>query len=568
MGNTFGWSGTETLQQNTTELEEGTSEAKISPDRVTSNLAYPFEIPRFNNVMRTDSKRNGYGEERKRDHLIDPTSRDDCFNAMLIAEDGDNSATVATRMVAQRTKPRETSINTTENIDKRFTSAGDNPKSGSWRWLLAPDGSYATVDNTMPSQKRHRRCTIDSDTRIKPEIVASSHVMMIDSTKVDKNKAVSENDPKLSNWHWLLTPDGSFATGGNTSSSRKQRKRPKNDAITVRKRKRASFNEKKILRQKPQPSTWYWLLAPDGSCLTAGNPTLTRKRRKFSGANSVLVEKCVYSVLTPRIGNGFGQKSMEGKYGIDDNDDDEIVTVTDTDGSDFLTSISWKGRGCGGFGKKYCNRHWEERFQLLIEYKKKHKTTNVNLLTPVLGTWTQWQRRLYRHGKLSKERFDRLKWIGFDPSYNQKQAEQRRLDNAWELIFNRLVAYKNKHNTTVIPIKTPILGKWSERQRILFYHGQLSMERTERLNSIDFEWWGARGSRTNWMEMYNRLVAYKKEFKTTDVPYRTPDNTLGPWVYAQRSMYKMGKLDPKNTARLESIGFIFQSPDNMLNTWG
>ena len=73
------------------------------------------------------------------------------------------------------------------------------------------------------------------------------------------------------------------------------------------------------------------------------------------------------------------------------------------------------------------------------------------------------------------------------------------------------------------------------------------------LNGIGFVW-GA--CYTKWMEMYQRLVAYKKQYKSTSVPqYYKEDPNLGAWVVTQRQCYKNKELSKKRTNYLESIGF-------------
>ena len=423
--------------------------------------------------------------------------------------------------------------NVTSTVDDYFETTRCN---NSTRIDSERNGYREESKTTTPPRKRRRSCAIDSDASMMADMVARRNAMVeSDEDEVGNKAVVSKKDRIESTWYWLLTPDGAFATGGNTSASCRPRKRP-----------------------KAQSSTWRWLLAPDGSFETAGNTNWSVNRQTLSGIDHVVVAgESERSVLRPRIGNGLGQEAMETSDGSDSDsdfdEDDDTANVTESDDSEYISSTKGKGR------EPYQNRLWENKFQLLVEYKKKHKSLIVNRKSmPSLATWLDWQKYRYRIGRLSEERLDRLRSIGFDPAYDRRRERQRIHDAIWEDKFQLLVAYKNKHNTTIVPIKTPILGKWCDTIRSDYKYGKLSKERTDRLNSIDFEWCGAHGSLTVWMEMYDRLVAYKKEYDTLVVPAGSPHKRLHFWITTQRRKYKAGTLDAQRITRLESIGLRLQ----------
>jgi hypothetical protein len=56
--------------------------------------------------------------------------------------------------------------------------------------------------------------------------------------------------------------------------------------------------------------------------------------------------------------------------------------------------------------------------------------------------------------------------------------------------------------------------------------------------------------------MYNRLVVYKMQHKSTNVPYNyTEDPPLGRWTYKQR--YRKNELTGKRLDFLNSINFAW-----------
>ena len=80
-------------------------------------------------------------------------------------------------------------------------------------------------------------------------------------------------------------------------------------------------------------------------------------------------------------------------------------------------------------------------------------------------------------------------------------------------------------------------------QRENYNNNELSADQIKRLESIGFAWdvheeW--------WTEMYNRLVMYKKQHKSTQVPSAYTDENngshLGAWGARQRTKYNKDKL--------------------------
>eukprot|EP00536_Pseudo-nitzschia_multiseries_P019629 jgi/Psemu1/233029/e_gw1.5900.4.1 len=217
--------------------------------------------------------------------------------------------------------------------------------------------------------------------------------------------------------------------------------------------------------------------------------------------------------------------------------------------------VSTQRRGCEesdridrlnriGFAWNALEDQWENMYQRLVAYKKKHNTTNVPYRykdDPQLGQWVSTQ----RHDCEESDRIDRLNRIGF--AWNA-------LEEKWENMYQRLVAYKKKHNTTNVPRgykEDPQLGRWVDTQR----HDCEESDRIDRLNRIGFTW---TAQEEKWENMYQRLVAYKKKHNNTNVPYRyKEDPQLGTWVSTQcRGCEDRDRID-----RLNRIGFIWNATD-------
>ena len=98
--------------------------------------------------------------------------------------------------------------------------------------------------------------------------------------------------------------------------------------------------------------------------------------------------------------------------------------------------------------------------------------------------------------------------------------------------------------------KDPQLGRWVCLQRAYYKNKELSEERIDRLDSVGFVW---DPFDKQWMGMYQKLVAYKKQYRSTNVPCPY----IGNWISKQRGLYKKNKLSDKRMELLNSINFVW-----------
>jgi hypothetical protein len=139
---------------------------------------------------------------------------------------------------------------------------------------------------------------------------------------------------------------------------------------------------------------------------------------------------------------------------------------------------------------------------------------------------------------------------------------------SWMDSYQKLMEYKNKHNgCTDVPHdynEDAQLGRWvayqrGEKKKLLTSNPQ----KFEMLNLIGFQWKISplegseiRGIRTSWMDMYIRLIDYKKQHNDTNVLrsyYKDPK--LGRWVSDQRIEYRNNNLPEDKQSMLDKIGF-------------
>ncbi|OEU21563.1 hypothetical protein FRACYDRAFT_179907 [Fragilariopsis cylindrus CCMP1102] len=175
-----------------------------------------------------------------------------------------------------------------------------------------------------------------------------------------------------------------------------------------------------------------------------------------------------------------------------------------------------------------------------------------------LGFWVNTQRKKYKSNKLLPNRIDllnsmRFEWEGVKSAPNQIK---------WMNMFQKLVAYKEKHKDTKVSKRykeDPTLGLWVSRQRRHHKNDKLLPNRYALLNSVGFKWVGVVGGKVDnvkWMNMFQKLSAYKKQHKNTVVPKQyNKDPKLGRWVSKQRHFYSYNELHPERLALLNSIDF-------------
>ncbi len=192
---------------------------------------------------------------------------------------------------------------------------------------------------------------------------------------------------------------------------------------------------------------------------------------------------------------------------------------------------------------------WERMFSALARFKEEHGHCDVPQgwsENPQLGKWTNRQRTVFKRGELSPDRLERLEVLGFNWGTVATFRER---------MFSELARFKEEHGHCDVPVEwseNPQLGKWINRQRVVYRRGGLSPDRVERLDALGFEW-GPHAAR--WEKRFSALVRFKEEHGHCDVPVKLSDPELGRWVTVQRVVYRRGGLSPDRVERLEALGF-------------
>jgi len=199
---------------------------------------------------------------------------------------------------------------------------------------------------------------------------------------------------------------------------------------------------------------------------------------------------------------------------------------------------------------------WEIGFRYLTEFvaREGHCLVAGNYKTNDgyrLGQWVAAQRN--RREVLLSVRINRLEAV---PGWVWNAITE-----AWDIGFRHLNEFSEREGHCLIPGNHQTqdgyrLGQWVAVQRSA--KADLPSDRKERLEAVNGWVWDVREA--EWDMRFDDLKAHKSEHGNVDVPIKL-ESGLGMWVSVQRRAEKNGKLSPEKKARLNEIGFIWDTLD-------
>ncbi len=181
---------------------------------------------------------------------------------------------------------------------------------------------------------------------------------------------------------------------------------------------------------------------------------------------------------------------------------------------------------------------------------------------------------LFPANKLAKLNIDNLSSIELKKqNNNNNKTSQRKFPitakylASWQSLYNELCDYKKKNNTTHVASRDSnykILFKWCQKQKVLYNAKKIPEEHKQKLEEIDFFWGNGLEMRSQitWDGHYEKLIIYKKKYKTTSVKYEKGNKKLrqlANWVFRQRMYKKEETLSEYRIKKLNAINFIWQS---------
>lgn len=165
-----------------------------------------------------------------------------------------------------------------------------------------------------------------------------------------------------------------------------------------------------------------------------------------------------------------------------------------------------------------------------------------------IRSWLREQKSVYKEGKLSQDRIERLSKLGI--SWNEFETK-------WNDAFNLLCQYLKENNTNHISkdviYKGFKLGSWMQTQKKDYNTGKLRQDRVEKIKSVGYLLEDYRNN--EWFRMYNVAKEYFNEFGTAYIPRRHSyhNENLGRWIMIQIRQYRANKLSEERYRLLEQL---------------
>lgn len=234
-------------------------------------------------------------------------------------------------------------------------------------------------------------------------------------------------------------------------------------------------------------------------------------------------------------------------------------------------------------GFEWFPNQWEDKYDELVEYKKKNGDCNVPQgygPNKQLAQWVTTQRNQYskkqagKPSQMTRERIMALERIGFE------WEREILLHKKWHDRFHELMKFKERHGHCNVPQRYSLdqrLASWVNTQRQQYSKlckgktSHLIPERFEMLQQIGFEFSPSDKIHDLWQHRYEELIDYKKLHGHCNVPQRNDKyKKLAAWINSQRYHYK--RLYKNNLTQpyserimlLEKIGFEW-TVDRMLH---
>ena len=162
------------------------------------------------------------------------------------------------------------------------------------------------------------------------------------------------------------------------------------------------------------------------------------------------------------------------------------------------------------------------------------------------GRWLSTQRYNRKIGRLRPDREARLRKINFVWETN---------DATWGLRYDELKRFIKENGPLwwkILPEADPQLFLWCDSQRRADTHDEISAERRELLDKIDFVW---HPLDQQWEVRFEELREFLKGKPTGRAGRDKAPRSLAFWALTQRRKRLLGELSPERERHLEEIGF-------------
>lgn len=208
-----------------------------------------------------------------------------------------------------------------------------------------------------------------------------------------------------------------------------------------------------------------------------------------------------------------------------------------------------------GTGRK----DWDVMLAELQAFKNKHGHCDLKKQQfgfCQLEGWVEDQQRKFRRGELPTEHSEKLKQLGVALQTLDSSPQAK-----WEVMFARLVAYKEKFSDCDVPRNyygMDNLAWWVVCQRKLRSDGELGAELIRRLDDIGFVW---DRKEFVWDRMFSAVCQLLNSGGVASLESGLQsDEELGKWVRGQQAAKKRSALTAEKEQALSKAGFPWEFP--------
>lgn len=134
---------------------------------------------------------------------------------------------------------------------------------------------------------------------------------------------------------------------------------------------------------------------------------------------------------------------------------------------------------------------WMGRYNELVAFKELNGHCNPSARKEnekSLGAWVLLQRMDNKKKLLEEYKVELLNKIDFVWNGEKSSKIFKQKDDVWLIKYQKLLDYKTKNNTTIVPQHNKELGRWVNDQRVNFKRNKLTQFRIDKLNEINFVW--------------------------------------------------------------------------------
>ncbi|KAL7531810.1 hypothetical protein ACHAXR_004253 [Thalassiosira sp. AJA248-18] len=233
---------------------------------------------------------------------------------------------------------------------------------------------------------------------------------------------------------------------------------------------------------------------------------------------------------------------------------------------------------------------WDSSYNNLVAYREQNGHCRVPKRAGALGVWVKRQRTIFRKGKLSEEKIQRLLTIDFDfdplnkgggdevalrtpaPPNNARPINEIFQSPAWISNYEAVKLFVENNGHADIPPEFEdsnvegSLFTWIETQKRFFSDGILPQQNIEVLEELGVDLserstYSFSRNDAAWMNNFNALKRFHEEYGNTEPPFGYQVSTqyggcrcLAKWVHKQRESFKKNKLPERRLSLLESLG--------------